>query len=115
MIEPNNNIKILYNHLITCVNLMIPYRDVRWIILAFNFWLSDYYTPGFLYICITLTYLGVYLYTRVIFCLVFYHHVILYLVNYTHATVFLNVNATSGNLSVSKYTQVSYFSVQISH
>jgi hypothetical protein len=28
---------------------------------------------------------------------------------------FLNVNATRGNISVSKYTHDSYFSVQISH
>ncbi len=45
----------------------------------------------------------------------FYHNVILYLVNYTHATVFPNVNATHSNLSVSKYTHVLYFSVPISH
>jgi hypothetical protein len=39
----------------------------------------------------------------------------LYLVNYTHATVFVNVNATRGNISLSKYTHGLYFSVQISH
>ena len=37
----------------------------------------------------------------------------MYLVNNTHATVFLNVNATWGNSSVSKYTHNSYSSMQI--
>jgi hypothetical protein len=37
------------------------------------------------------------------------------LTNYTHATVFVNVNATRGNISVSKYTHDLYFSVKISH
>jgi hypothetical protein len=52
---------------------------------------------------------------RVIFYLVFYHHIILYFVNYTHTTVFVNVNATRSNISVTKYTHDLYFSVQISH
>jgi hypothetical protein len=36
----------------------------------------------------------------------FYHHIILYFVNYTHTPVFVNVNATCGNISVSKYLLV---------
>jgi hypothetical protein len=88
---------------------VVDVKDVRWNILAFNLWLSDYGTHDFLFIRITLTYLAVYLYTRIYFYLVPYHHVILYFLNYTHTTVFVNLNATWGNGSVSKYTLVLFF------
>jgi hypothetical protein len=41
----------------------------------------------------------------------FYHHEKLYLVNYTHATFFVNVCATRGSICVSKCKHDLYFSL----
>jgi hypothetical protein len=50
---------ILKNANRTNCNTFFDLWDIRWNILAFNFWLSDYHTQDFLFICITLTYLTV--------------------------------------------------------
>ncbi len=42
--------------------------------------------------------------------LVFYHHDNFFLINYTHATFFVNVCATRGSISMSKYAHDPYLS-----
>ncbi len=84
-------------------NFLKHKRVIRWNILTFNFWLSVYNTQNFHFFYRTYIFGCLNMHTRHL-ASVFCHYKKLYLLNYTHATCFINVCATRISCSVSKYT-----------